>query len=272
MGLHYLVIKNHEITLKMNARILNDKYSIGIGNQSLDILLDALNIKCGLKLDPSFPRDSKVSAIHVKNDVVVDPQTLINELSLLGFYHKYNRIIRDNSIQYEYTTKYDNLSTTIYGKQAEINRFKNKYKGLDIFANDFRGITRIETKFNDWRTVNKHFKTRNLAYILDQKLINHIQITNILKDQPMQLEKPDLNDFKTLSEYSDYCLIKDLNEHYKGDINAIKTFLKSKTTNPRHQIKKLDRFLPIIKTPGSTSLNAIKKMKEELKNESSLKI
>jgi hypothetical protein len=265
-GLHWLSIKQHQVNISLNARLLRENYRLGISLNSLDLLLSTLNNKCGLELDHGFITDTKVSNIHVKNDINGSINNLITELSIIGNSNKYNKVIRDNSVTYENTNKYDKLTTTIYGKQTEIIRnYSNKYKGLGISDSDYFNISRVETKCDDWRTVQKVFGTRNLAYILDQKNINYIQITNILKGQPMEINKPDISDFKTLSEYSNYCMVKDLNDRYNGDINAIKAYLKSKTKNTKHQYGILNKMLPIVKAPLNMTLNNVLNMKNQLK-------
>lgn len=259
------MIKNYKISMSLNARVLNSNYAMGICLNSLEQLIDTLKNKCGLLLNQDFIKDCTVNQIHVKNDVKINIDNLIDELSIIGNCSKYNKITRDNSITYENTNKYDRLNTVIYGKYNEVVKNKEKYKGLDIDKSDFLGISRIETKFNDWRTVKKYFKTRNLEHIINQKNINYIQLTNILKGQPMEIEKRNINDFKSLTEYSNYCMVKDLNVRYKGDINAIRGFIRTKTSNPKHQYKIIDEVLPIVKARETMSLDNIKQMKEQLK-------
>ncbi len=250
----------------LNARVLNRNYAMGICLNSLEQLIDTLKNKCGLLLHQDFIKDSTVNQIHVKNDVDIKIDNLIDELSIIGNCSKYNKITRDNSITYENTNKYDRLNTVIYGKYNEVVKNKEKYKGLDIDKSDFLGIARIETKFNDSRTVNKYFKTRNLEYILNQKNINYFQISNILKGQPMKIEKYDLSNFKSITEEQHYYHTLGLNERYKGDIKAIKAHFRSLTSNPKHHYKIIEKILPIIRAKKTMSLDHVIKMKQKLKD------
>ncbi|WP_422858893.1 hypothetical protein ACOKFD_16300 [Flagellimonas sp. S174] len=264
-GLKKLFTKNHILRLEVNARILDRDYKKGIGLDTLDQLLDNLNIKCGMKISPDFVKYSKVSKIHVKDDVDVRPDRLMDELMLVGHWSRYQRVRRENSVSYEYLTKGDKMTTTVYGKLVHMMRFSEDYKGLGIDFGEFRGVTRIETKFDDWRTVKTRFNTRNLEYILKQNNINYIAMNNILKNQPTQINKTDLSRFKSLTEYKHYTMAKDLNERYNGDLTAIKAFIRSHTSRPKHYYDKIDEFLPMVKAPQGTELNVIRMTKEQLK-------
>jgi hypothetical protein len=265
-GLNKLFTKDHHLRLDVNARILESNYKKGISFSTLDQLLDTLDIKCGLRLHHDFIKDAKVSKIHVKDDIKIEPEKLMDELMLVGHWSRYQRVRRDNSVSYEYQTKGDKMITTVYGKLAHMMRFSEDYKGLGIDLKQFEGVSRIETKFDDWRTVKNRFNnTRNLEYILKQNNINYIAMTNILKNQPTQIDKIDLGQFKSLTEYQHYLMVKDLNERYNGDITAIKSFIRTYTSRPKHQYKIIDRFLPRIKAPMGKKLTTIEEVKAQLK-------
>lgn len=66
---------------------------------------------------------------------------------------------------------------------------KNKYKGLSIDINEFLGVTRMESRFNDWRTVKKYLGTSNMLEILEQVNVNYFNFPNILKSHPMETNK-----------------------------------------------------------------------------------
>nr|WP_299168774.1 hypothetical protein [uncultured Allomuricauda sp.] len=264
-GLNKLYTKDHHLRLDVNARILESNYKKGISFSTLDQLLDTLDIKCGLRLHHDFMKEAKVSKIHVKDDIKVEPEKLMDELMLIGHWSRYQRVRRDNSVSYEYQTKGDKMITTVYGKLAHMMRFSEDYKGLGIDLKQFEGVARIETKFDDWRTVRNRFKTRNMEYILQQDKINYIAITNILKNQPMEIEKADLSQFKSLKQYQHFAMVKDLNERYNGDITAIKSFIRTYTSRPKHQYEIIDRYLPMIKAPNGKELGAVKLAKAVLK-------
>jgi len=264
-GLKKLFTKDHKLRLDVNARILESNYKKGISMDTLDQLLDTLDIKCGMRLHHDFMKEAKVSKIHVKSDINVDPNELMDELMLVGHWSRYQRVRRENSVSYEYQTKYDNMKTNVYGKLAHMMKYQEDYKGLGIKFEEFREVARIETKFDDWRTVRNRFKTRNMEYILQQDKINYIAITNILKNQPMEIEKADLSQFKSLKQYQHFTMVKDLNERYNGDITAIKSFVRGYTKRPKHQYKIIDQYLPMIKAPQGTKLKSIRLAKEQLK-------
>lgn len=265
-GLKKLFTKNHILRMEVNARILDKDYKKGIGLNTLDQLLHKLNIKCGMNISPDFVKYAKVSRIHVKNDVDVEPERLMDELMLVGHWSRYQRVRRENSVSFEYLTKGDKMTTTVYGKLVHMIRFSEDYKGLGIDLKQFEGVSRIETKFDDWKTVKNRFDgTRNLEYILKQNNINYIAMNNILKNQPTQIDKTDLSGFKSLTEYKHYTMAKDLNERYNGNLTAIKAFIRSHTSRPKHYYKSIDKFLPMVKAPKGTELNMIRMAKEQLK-------
>ncbi|MGB2528211.1 hypothetical protein [Flagellimonas sp. SN16] len=264
-GLNKLFTRKDYLRLDVNARILNENYKMGISLNTLDQLLDTLDIKCGLRLDASFVKESKVSTIHVKNDLDIEPLDIFDELMLIGHWSRYQRVRRENSVSYEYLTKHDKMTTTFYGKKFHMNKYKEDYEGLGINLKEFDGVTRMETKYEGWKTVKRRLGTRNLEYILKQGNINYITLTNILKQQPMQIEKIDLGQFKSLTQYQHYTMVKDLNDRYNGDITAIKSFIRGYTKRPKHQYEIVDRYLPMIKAPRGKNLTAIQTAKEQLK-------
>lgn len=264
-GLNKLFTRNDYLRLDVNARILNRNYKKGIGWNTMDQLLDTLDLKCGIRLDASFVKDAKVSTIHVKDDLNVEPGALIDELMLIGHWSRYQRVRRENSISYEYLTKHDKMTTTFYGKKTQMLKYKEDYKGLGIDLWEFDGVTRMETKYEGWKTVKRRLGTRNLEYILNQENINYITLTNILKEQPMEIEEIDLNQFKSLTEYQHYTMVKDLHDRYNGNITAIKSFIRGYTKRPQHQFEIVDRYLPMIKAPMGKKLTAIQTAKEQLR-------
>jgi len=265
-GLHQLFTKGYELRIKANARLLNENYAQGFCLKSLDQLIDVLDKKCGLVLDPNFidDNDTVLSLAHVKNDVLIEPTKLLNELMLVGYWSKFQRVLRDNSITYEGTTKTFRQRTTIYSKYNHMIKYKGDYKGLDININDFKGITRIETKFDTSKTVRNQFKTRNMKYILSQKNTNKIIMQNILKGQPTEINEFDLSQFEKLNDEKDYFYIKGLKERFNGNIIAIKAHIRGKTSNPKHQYQKVDKYLPMVNAPRGTALTAISDMKKQL--------
>jgi len=266
-GLNKLFTRQNRLRLDVNARILGKDYKEGIGLNTLDQMLDALNIKCGMDISPDFLKYAKVSKVHVKDDILVEPDKLMDELMIVGHWSKYQRVRRENSVSYEYKTKGDRMVTTVYGKLGHMNKFKEDYKGLGIDLKAFEGVSRIETKYDGWRTVKNRFGTRNMEYILKQSNTNYIIMNNILKNQPTQIEKKDLSQFQSLTEYKHYLMAKDLNERYKGDTTAIKSFIRSHTSRPKHYYHKIDMYLPMVKAPKTMTLDTIQKAKSLLKND-----
>lgn len=266
-GLNKLFTRQNRLRLDVNARILGQDYKEGIGLNTLDQMLDALNIKCGMDISPDFLKYAKVSKVHVKDDILVEPEKLMDELMIVGHWSKYQRVRRENSVSYEYKTKGDRMVTTVYGKLAHMNKFKEDYKGLGIDLKAFEGVSRIETKYDGWRTVKNRFGTRNMEYIFKQSNTNYIIMNNILKNQPTQIEKKDLSQFQSLTEYKHYLMAKDLNERYKGDITAIKSFIRSHTSRPKYYYDKIDAYMPMVKAPKTMTLDAIQKAKSLLKND-----
>jgi hypothetical protein len=271
-GLNKLFIDDFKIKIELNARLLHSNYKEGFNLNTLDQLNYELNNKCGIKLDQDYIKGTKVNLVHVKNDIKVDPNELMNELMLIEQSSKYRKVKRENSITYECKNKGEKSGTRIYGKYQEMNDNKTKYKDLGIDLDYFKELTRIESFFNGWRTVGKHFgKDRILLDILNQTNVNYITIMNILKNQPTEVPNADLSTFTTLSEIKEYGMFKLLYEQCNGNIEGIKNEVKmrlGKNTKATYQLKNLDRLLPMIRQPEGKILGSVIKAKEALKDNS----
>lgn len=269
IGIEKLYLNEYKISIRVSAKILNSNYKKGFNLNTLDQLNYELENKCGLKLNPNYLRDTKVNLVHVKNDVEVDPYLLKNELMLIGQSNKYRKVERENSITYECKNKTEKSGVRVYAKYVEILDNKSKYKGLEFNPNDFKDLTRIESFYNDWKTVAKYFgKERNLINILEQTNINYITILNLIKNQPMEIPQTNLSQFKTLSEIKEYAMFKVLFDACNGSEIAIKQELKSRlgeNTKPSYQYKRLSKYLPLIREPKGRQLTTIKRTKELLK-------
>lgn len=267
-GLQRLTISNNNIRLELNARILNENYKEGISLNTIDQLRQVLK-NYGIELYQDFVKDAKLSLVHIKNDFEIDFHNLLNELMLVEN-NKYFKVKRDNSITFESKNKTDKMNTIFYGKHSEILSNKSKYSNLPIDINNFIGVTRMETRYNDWRTVNKYLGTRNMNEILNQNNINYITLSNILKDLPLKTNKLDLSRFKTISELDDYARAKLLNEQFDGNymamVNELKNLLGA-NTKVTYQANKLKKYLPLVKNPEGRKLEGILRLKDELINQ-----
>ena len=267
IGLEYLVIKNNTISLSANARIFRENYKQGFCLNTLDKFTNHLK-NCGLELYSNYAKETNLSLVHVKNDVEVGFQSLSDDLALIEN-SKYFKVQRDNSITFENKNKGDLMSIIFYDKHNEMTK-KNrpKYKGLNMDFDQFIGLSRIETKLNNWRTVKKILGTRNMMDIMEQKNINYLALINILKDQPMEIPQLDLSQFKTISQLDDYARTKLLFEHCDGDITAIQRQIEryiGKNTKPTYQMKKVKKMLPLVQSPEGRIMKSIIKLKEQLK-------
>jgi hypothetical protein len=253
-GLESLTIGNNQISISANARILNENYGKGFCLDTLDQFTDIL-------------KESVLNLAHIKNDVQIDFESLINDFSMI-YPTKYFKIQRDNNITFESRNKHDRMSLNIYGKYEEMIKNNTKYKGLDIDIDNFIGISRIESKFNDWRTVKKYLGIRNFLDILEQKNVNGIILNNIVKGQLMETPQLDLSQFKTISQLNDLALAKLLNEQCNGNYELMKQELKKrlgKNTKATYQTNKIKNLLPLVQSPGGRKLESIIKLKEKLK-------
>ncbi len=266
IGLEYLIITEDEISISANARILNKNYSKGICINTIEQFRDVLKNN-GIELHQEFVKESVLSLAHVKNDVDVEISDLKSDFSYIRP-SKFFKIDRNNSITFESINKGDKMNVNIYGKYFEMNTNKSKYKGLNIEMGFYNGITRIESKFDDWRTVKKYLGTRNTIEILQQKNVNSIILNNILRGQPMETPKVDLSQLKTVSQFDDYARTKLLFELCNGNFHLMTEEIKQrlgKNTKPSYQVKKLKKYLPMIQNPQGKKLNSIIKLKEALK-------
>lgn len=265
-GLESLGIGNNQISISANARLLNENYGKGFCLNTMEQFRDILK-RNGIELHQDFIKESVLNLAHIKDDVQIDIESLINDFSMIN-HTKYFKIQRDNNITFESNNKYDRMSTSIYGKHYEMTKHKTKYKELDIDIDNFIDISRIESKFNDWRTVKKYLGTRNMLNILEQKNVNGIILTNILKGQPMETPQLDLSQFNTISQLNDLALTKLLNEQCNGDYESIKHELKKRlgrNTKATYQTNKIKRLLPLVQSPGGRKLESIIKLKQQLK-------
>tara|TARA_R110002167_G_scaffold82618_1_gene225375 strand:+ start:3196 stop:4014 length:819 start_codon:yes stop_codon:yes gene_type:complete len=265
-GLESLGIGNNQISISANARILNENYGSGFCLNTIDQLRDILK-RNGIELRQDFIKESSLSLAHIKNDVQIDIEDLLNDFTMINP-NKHFKLIRDNNITFESINKHDKMSTNIYGKYYEMNSNKSKYKGLNLDIDNFIGISRIETKLNDWRTVKKYMGSRKMLNILEQKNVNGIILNNILKGQLMETPQLDLSQFKTISQLNDLALAKLLNEQCNGNYELMKQELKKrlgKNTKATYQTNKIKNLLPLVQSPGGRKLESIIKLKEKLK-------
>jgi hypothetical protein len=267
-GLNYLSIREHKISLDINARVLGKNYKLGISLNTIDQLRHIL-CENGLTLHQDFINETKISLAHIKNDVSIDSNNLINELSTIDN-NKYFKVVRDNSITFENKNKTESMNTIFYGKYSEMLNNKNKYSNLPICADDFIGLSRMETRLNNWRTVQKYLSTRNLNEILNQRKVNYLILTNnILKGQQMETKQLDLSQFKTIAQLDDYARTKLLFEQCNGNYTQMVNELKNrlgKNTKTTYQTNKLKKLLPLVKHPEGRKLESISTLKEQLKN------
>lgn len=267
IGLEYLNIKNNNISLSANARLLKENYKQGFCLDTLDQLTDILK-DCGLHLNSDYVQQSNLSLAHVKNDILVNTDEVFLDLALVQN-NKFNKVQRENSLTLESVNKGDKMTTIFYSKHMEMTKInKPKYKGLGINTDDFIGITRMETKYNDWRTVKKYLGTRNFLEILKQENINYITLNNILKGQSMETPKLDLMQFKSIAELNDYAITKLLYEECNGNETAIRRQIKNligRNTKPTYQMNKIKKNIPLIQSPEGRKLESLINMKEQLK-------
>lgn len=226
--------------------------------------MDTLD-EVGIKLHPDFVKDIKVRKAHIKNDIYVCADNLISELSQVGHTGRYNKVLRENSITYECTNISERTSLRAYGKLEEMLRNKTKYKGLEIDINQFQGLTRIESHFNDSRSIRKHLNTRDFWKILHLTNVNYIIMSNILKDQKLDIPQVDIDHLKTMTELNDFARVFLLNHICKGNSIAIKKEIKQRVKHPKYQYKKLNKYLPLIKNPKGKKMTAILETKRQLK-------
>tara|TARA_R110002051_G_scaffold313734_3_gene390107 strand:+ start:2725 stop:3612 length:888 start_codon:yes stop_codon:yes gene_type:complete len=267
IGLESLGIGNDTVFISANARILNENYHKGFCLNTIDQLRDILK-RNGIELLQDFIKESVLKEAHIKNDVQIDIESLINDFSIITPSSKFFKVQRNNSITFESINKGDRLSTIIYGKDIEMAKYKSKYKGLDIDIDNFTGISRIETKFYNSPTVKKYLGTRNTLQIMEQKNINGDRLTNILKGQPMETPLLDLSQFKTISQLNDLALTKLLFEQCNGNYQRMKNELKKrlgKNTKATYQTNKIKNLLPLVQSPGGRKLESIIELKEKLK-------
>jgi len=267
IGLEYLVINNSKISLSANARIFNENYKLGLSLNTLDHLKEVLKAN-GLELYPNFAEETNLSLAHVKNDIKLNYANLVQELSFIEN-PKYSKTIRDNSITFENTNKGDMMTTVFYGKYLEMTKGnKSHYLGLNVEVSDFEGVTRMESKFNDWRTVKKFFGTRNLMEILKSKNVNYSIFSRLTKDLPLDTPRLDLSQFKTISQLDDYARTKLLFEQCKGNYGLMTAEIKKRlgrNTKPTYQIKKIKKIFPLVQTPGGRKLESVISLKSKLK-------
>ncbi|UBZ12484.1 hypothetical protein LDL77_11325 [Flagellimonas marinaquae] len=274
-GLHWLTIKENQIEFSMNARILKENYAQGICLDTLDQLHRILK-ETGIELDPYFPEATILKKVHIKNDNELEFSGLMHELSITGNANKYNKVIRENSITYECTNKTEKTSLRIYGKEQEIKRNRSKYMKTGITPGQFKGITRTESHFNNPYAIGKHLKTKNLLEVLKMENVNYKLLQTILKGQPTIIEQPELQQMN-LTELKNFALTFLLNEMHNGNLNAIRNEIKSRlgsSTKPTYSMKKIKKYLPMVKNIEGKELKSVIKLIECLKesDQSPLKI
>ncbi len=274
-GLHWLTIKENQIEFSLNARILKENYAKGICLDTLDQLHRILK-ETGIELDPYFPEATVLKKVHVKNDNEIEFNQLMHELSIIGSANKYNKVIRENSITYECTNKTEKTSLRFYGKEQEIKSNRSKYKNIGVSPCHFKGVTRTESHFNNSNAIRKHLKTKNLLEVLKMENVNYKLLQTILKDQPMIIEQPELKQMN-LTELKNFALTFLLNEMHNGNLNAIRNEIKSRlgsSTKPTYPMKKIKKYLPIVKNIEGKELKSVIKLIECLKesDQSPLKI
>ena len=265
-GLHRLTIKENMIMFSMNARILKENYPIGICLDSIHQLHLILK-ETGIELDPYFPEATILNKVHIKNDNKTEFNELMQELSITGNSKKYNKVIRENSITYECTNKTEKTSLRLYDKEQEIKTNKSKYFALGIHSNQFSGTVRTESHFNNSYSIRKHLNTKNLLEVLEMENINYRLLQEILKNQPMIIEQPELQQMN-LTELKNYALTLLLNDLHNGNLNAIRNEIKSrlgKDTKPTYQMNKIKEYLPMVNNPRGKELKSIIKLMEDLK-------
>ena len=267
IGLESLGIGNTQVSISANARLLNENYKQGFCLNTVDQLRDILK-KNGLLLHEDFIKESVLNLAHVKNDIDIDIDDIISELELITP-SKFFKVIRDNGITFESINKGDKMAVNVYGKYYEMTiANKSKYKGLDINFEDFKGLSRMESRLNDWRTVKKYLGSRNMHDILQQKNTNYIMLMNILKGQSIETPKLDLGQFKTISQLDDYARTKLLFEQCNGNYGLMVTELKKRlgnNTKATYQTNKIKKLLPLVQSPGGRKLECLQNLKEQLK-------
>ncbi|MEB8346877.1 hypothetical protein OO010_12515 [Flavobacteriaceae bacterium KMM 6898] len=267
IGLNYLSINlnNNKIHYEINARILKENYKYGICINTIDQLLKVL-LDCGIGLHHDFMKDTNLSMAHEKNDLLVDFDSLQTELAHITA-NGYFRTVMDNSVSFKSSLKTYNQITTFYNKFIEILRHPKKYKDLGVDINDFQRIARMETKSNNYQTVKRNYKTRNMEYILNNNGINYNVIMELLNNQPMEIKEMDLAN-KSLTEINNIGGMKLIFDHCQGDINLMKKVIKNtlgENTKPTAQYKKLYEIYPILKNPQGRTFECLEVVKNDLR-------
>ncbi|WP_282117735.1 hypothetical protein [Maribacter aquivivus] len=268
IGLQSLIIGNAEVSIKVNARLLNENYFQGFNLNTIEQFREIL-LNNGIKFNQDFIENSKLSLAHIKNDVEIDINDLIYEFSNINS-AKHFRIVRDNNITFESINKGDKIRTNIYGKYNEMIKYKSKYKPLNLNIENYRGMTRVETKLDDSRTIRKYLNTRNTLEILMKTNFNSNVIDKIIKDHPLATPKVNINQFKTISQLDDYARTKLLFELSNGDFHLMKKELKDrlgKNTKASYQTNKLQKYLPLVQNPTGQKLTNIIELKKKLKEQ-----
>lgn len=267
MGLESLGIGSTQVSVSANARILNENYQKGFCLNTVDQLRDVLK-KNGLVLHEDFLKESVVNLAHVKNDIDLNIDSVVSELDLITP-SKFYKTLRDGGITFESTNKGDKMAVNVYGKYVEMTKaHKSKYKGLKIDFDNFKDVTRMESRFNDWRTVKKYLGTRNLHEIMQQNNTNYIMLMNILKGQPMETPKLDLSQFKTISQLDDYARTKLLFEQCNGNYRLMVSEIKKRlgdNTKATYQTNKIKKLLPLVQFPGGRKLENLEMLKNKLR-------
>src|SRR5690606_24686382 len=109
----------------------------------------------------------------------------------------------------------------LYGKEEEMITNKNRYIAIGVTPTQFKGVTRTESHFNNSCAIRKHLKTKNLLEVLKMENVNYKLLHSILKDQPMSIEQPELQQMN-LTELKNFALAFLLNGMHNGNINAIR--------------------------------------------------
>lgn len=267
IGLKYLIINEYQskVHFQMSAKILNENYKQGISNNTIDQLLKVLK-DSGIGLHYDFMKETNLSAVHEKNDLLVDFDRLQTELIHIpasGFI----KTIEDNSVSFRKNLKTYQQLTRFYGKLDEIMNNIKIYKALNIDIDEFLKIARMETKSDNPATVKRNYQTRNMEYILNNNGINYSVCMELFKGQPKEVHELDLSNV-TISEFKDLCMFKYLFDINKGNIGLMKKGLRnmlSKTTKTAPYYKKLNEIYPILANPQGRTFECLEAVKNGLR-------
>lgn len=251
------------ITIRVNSKILGSNYNKGICNITLEQFLDEIN-KSGIILDKFFIYDCKVKIVHIKNDIKLKmpTQEYVNALNnLLAI--KFIKTKYESGIVFKGKIKINPSYLTAYEKWTEIHKHKEFLKVFPEMKNNFKGIMRIESKFQKISSITKYLGNNNFLDILNMENINYDLLRKIINNQTQFKNIIDTS-MLTNNEEKTLFQIKCLSEKYNGDFNMIYNHIKSKlgkNTKSTYQRNQIIKYLSII---NNSEINLFKELIDEV--------